>query len=213
MRFALPCLSQGARARRASIVPGPPRTQHFIIEFDDGRALLTHLRMRQVSVRRRPTLSAQRLGPGGTGPRWTTKTPPDLSKPIRRFALPSARQSPSLARSRHRTETQHLARTPGRGLRRRRSSPSLRALGLLDHRLRPFWFSRSSRASQTCTVGLLFIEKCRLSFASPTSRLPPRQAVRRARELMRRNRGGPPDHVRHVCGTPYYVYERSGNPA
>lgn len=189
--------------------------KHVIIEFDDGRALLTHLRMQgKWSIQQKADASAQRLARVAREPRWDDENTTLILETDSAFALleraaiaeliPLATVERKLSTLGPDLLSEHFDLAEARQSLRARPDLTIAEALLLQ--------SLVAGIGNVYKSELLFIEK--MSPFVRVAELPDaalERLLRRARELMRRNRRGPRRTTFGTfASTPYYVYERSG---
>jgi endonuclease-8 len=189
--------------------------KHVIIEFDDGRALLSHLRMQgRWTVQRKSELSARRAAWKDREPRWDDERTTLILETESALAVLERAAVAELAPL-AKIERQLASLGPdllsdafdlAEARRSLRTRPDLTiAEALLQQSL-------VAGAGNIYKSEVLFLEKVSpfLTVADlddPTLE----RILRRARDLMRRNRRGPRRTTfGTLAGSPYYVYERSG---
>lgn len=189
--------------------------KHLIIEFDDGRALLTHLRMRgKWSVHAKVDLSATRLEKLARAPRWDDEHTTLILETRSALAL---LERAALAELSPLEKIERRLATLGPDLlsedfdleRARQSLRSRPELSIAEALLTQ---SLVAGAGNVYKSEVLFLEK--VSPFVTVAELDDsslERVLRRARDLLRRNRRGPRRTTFGTfAGTPYYVYDRSG---
>jgi endonuclease-8 len=189
--------------------------KHVIVELDDGRALLTHLRMQgKWSVQQKSDVSARRLERALREPRWddpnTTlilETESALAfleraavaelAPLATIERKLASLGPDLL-----SEDFDLAR----------ARESLRSRPELTIAEALMMQSLLAGVGNVYKSEVLFLERIwPFTLVSELTDAALSRVLRRARELMRRNLRGPRRTTfGSFAGTPYYVYDRSG---
>ncbi|HWA75892.1 MAG TPA: DNA-formamidopyrimidine glycosylase family protein [Polyangiaceae bacterium] len=188
--------------------------KYAIIEFDDGRALLSHLRMQgRWLVMQKAQLAPDRLARLTREPRWddertTLKLETESALAILEHA--------AIAELAPLAEIERKLSTLGPDLLSEsfdleeacallRGSPELTIAEALLRQ------SLVAGAGNVYKSEVLFLEKVSpFSAVGELDDATVARILRRARELLRRNRRGPRRTTGSFAGTPYYVYERSG---
>jgi endonuclease-8 len=189
--------------------------KHVIIEFDDGRALLTHLRMQgKWTVQQKSELSARRRAWKDREPRWDDERTTLILETESALAIleraaiaelaPLAKIERKLASLGPDFLSDDFDLAEARKSLRTRPELSI-AEALLQQSL-------VAGAGNVYKSELLFLEK--ISPFATVAELDDatlERVLRRARDLMRRNRRGPRRTTFGTfASTPYYVYQRSG---
>jgi endonuclease-8 len=189
--------------------------KYVIVELDDGRALLTHLRMQgKWSVQNKSELSARRLARAARAPRWDDPSTTLILETesalafLERAALAELAPLEKIERKLTNLGPDVLSDELDVADARRslRSRPELTIAEALMMQ------SLLAGVGNVYKSEVLFLEKIwPFALVSELSDELLERVLRRARELMRRNLRGPRRTTfGSLAGTPYYVYERSG---
>lgn len=189
--------------------------KHVIVEFDDGRALLTHLRMQgKWSVLQKAQLSAGQKARAARVPRWDD---PDTTLILETDASLALLERAAIAELAPLEKIERKLATLGPDV-LKDDFDVVEARDAL--RSRPELTIAEALLVQSLVAGIGNVYKCEVLFiekVSPFALVSElddatlERLLRRARELMRRNLRGPRRTTfGSLAGTPYYVYERSG---
>jgi endonuclease-8 len=216
VRFASPLPELKEREVEGRRIVGVrARGKHLIIEFDDGRALLTHLRMQgKWSLERKADMSAARSARMARAPRWDDEHTTLIL------------ETESVLARLQRAAVAELASLDAIERRLRTLGPDLLSESFdLDEarqslRTRPELTIAEALLLQSLVAGAGNIYKSETLFLEKMSPFVKvgelddaslERVLRRARDLLRRNRRGPRrTTVGAFAGTAYYVYDRSG---